>query len=279
MTQYLLKNNSDFQMLCISLSSKPGKIGTIVHNAGYRYLGLDWSYAACTTNDLKGSIEAIKILGIRGCSVSMPFKEDVMKYLDKIDSIAKKIGAVNTIVNNNGKLTGYNTDYIGAKESLKILNLTKKNNFLVLGTGGVGRSILFALHNLGFTKITISGRNLTKAKKLADEFNSKVISWDKREIFTDEVLINATSIGMYPDIKSSPISKINMKNMKYVMDVVSNPTETTLIKNAKSLKIKNLSGLTMSLFQARAQFKLYTKQMVPMEVMKKAVNTHYKRKK
>ena len=143
-------------MLCISLSSSPGKFGTIVHNAGYRSLGLDWSYVACATNDLKGSIQAIKTLGIRGCSVSMPFKEDVMKYLDKIDTVAKKIGAVNTIVNNKGKLTGYNTDYIGAKESLKLLKPTKKHHILVLGTGCASRSILFALHDLGFNQITIS---------------------------------------------------------------------------------------------------------------------------
>ena len=266
-------------MLCISLSSNPGKIGTVVHNAGYRSRGLDWSYVACATNDLKGSIQAVKVLGVRGCSVSMPFKENVMKYLDKIDIVAKKIGAVNTIVNTKGKLTGYNTDYIGAKESLKLLKPRRTHNFLVLGTGGAARSILFALHNLGFTKITISGRNFTKAKKLADEFNSEVTSWDKRETCRCEVLINATSIGMYPNIKCSPVSKIYMKNLKYVMDVVSNPIETSLIKNAKSLKIKNSNGLTMSLFQAKAQFKLYTGQIVSMEVMKKAVNIHYKRKK
>jgi len=266
-------------MLCISLSSNPGKFGTIVHNAGYRFLGLDWSYAACTTNDLKSSIQAVKTLGIRGCSVSMPFKENVTKYLDKIDSVAKKIGAVNTIVNNKGKLTGYNTDYIGAKESLKLLKPSKKHHFLVLGTGGVSRAILFALNDLGFNQITISGRNLIKTKNLADKFNSEIISWNKKETCTNDVLINATPIGMYPNTKYSPTSKIYMKNLKYVMDIISNPIETRLIKNAKSLKIKNSNGLTMSLFQARAQFKLYTGLNIPMEVMKQAVNKHYKKKK
>ena len=266
-------------MLCVSLSSNPGKFGTVVHNAGYRSLGLDWSYVACATNNLKDSIQAIRTLGIRGCSISMPFKEDVMKYLDKIDTVAKKIGAVNTIVNNKGKLTGYNTDYIGAKESLKLLKPAKKHNFLVLGTGGATRSILFALDNLGFTKITISGRNYIKAKKLADKFDSEVISWNEREKCTNEVLINATPIGMYPNTRYSPVSKIYIKNLKYVMDIISNPTETRLIKNAKSLKIKDSNGLTMSLFQARAQFKLYTGLNLPMEVMKKAVSKYYKKKK
>jgi shikimate dehydrogenase len=266
-------------MLCISLSSNIGKFGTIVHNAGYSSLGLNWSYAACTTNNLKGSIQAIKTLGIRGCSISMPFKEDVMKYLDKIDTVAKKIGAVNTIVNNKGKLTGYNTDYIGAKESLKLLKPTKKHHFLVLGTGGASRSVLFALHDLGFTKITISGRNYIKAKKLADKFDSEVISWNEREKCTNEVLVNATPIGMYPNTRYSPVSKIYTKNLKYIMDIISNPIETRLIKNAKSLQIKNSNGLTMSLFQARAQFKLYTGLNLPMEVMKNAVSKYYKKKK
>ena len=93
------------------------------------------------------------------------------------------------------------------------------------------------------------------------------------------MLINATPIGMYPNTRYSPVSKIYTKNLKYVMDIISNPIETRLIKNAKSLKIKNSNGLTMSLFQAGAQFKLYTGLNLPMEVMKNAVSKYYKKKK
>ena len=104
---------------CISVAKNPGKFGETVHNAGYDVLGLPFQYKAFSTNDISGVIKGVRALGIRGCSVSMPFKETVVPYLDRLDPLAKKIGAVNTIVNKNNTLIGYNTDFYGAKECLK----------------------------------------------------------------------------------------------------------------------------------------------------------------
>ena len=109
-----MKNN-----ICISISEKPGNFGKIIHNAGYEALGLNWIYIPFKITNLEDTIKGIRALGIRGCSVSMPFKEKVIKFLDDIDPLANEIGSVNTIVNNNGILKGYNTDFLGFQKSFK----------------------------------------------------------------------------------------------------------------------------------------------------------------
>jgi len=265
-------------MICISISSKPGRFGTIVHNAGYKAVGLDWYYQACAVKELDGVIQGIRSLKIRGCSISMPFKEQVIKYLDKIDPIAKKVGAVNTIVNKNGKLIGYNTDVLGAKESLKRLKPNKNSNFLVLGAGGGARAVIIALKELHLNKISISGRSFLKTKKLGKKFKIHVVKWEDRENCKTDFLINATPIGMKPNISAMPVSKKFVSNLKGVMDLVINPPLTNLIKNSKSLKIKNSDGLIMALYQAIAQFELYTGINPPVKIMKNAVKKLYMEK-
>jgi len=154
-----LKNN-----ICISISEKPGNFGKIIHNAGYEELGLDWIYIPFKITNLENTIKGIRALNIRGCSVSMPFKEKVIPFLDEIDSLAKKIGSVNTIVNNNGILKGYNTDFIGFQKSFKKLHVMKHEKILILGSGGVAKSILVGLQNLKFRNIYICSRNLRNTK-------------------------------------------------------------------------------------------------------------------
>lgn len=123
--------------LCISVAKNPGKFGITVHNAAFRSLGLNFIYKTFSVTDIAGVITGVRALGIRGCSISMPFKESVIPHLDQLDPIAKKIGAVNTVVNKHGHLIGYNTDVIGAYESLKTLNASNNTSILLLGAGGV----------------------------------------------------------------------------------------------------------------------------------------------
>jgi len=138
--------------LCISVAEKPGKFGITVHNAGYRALGLNFMYKTFAINDIKGAIIGVRSLGIRGCSVSMPFKEKVIPFLDRLDPLAKKIGAVNTVVNDNGSLVGYNTDVIAVEKSLKQLQIKNDKSIIIFGAGGVSRAILVALKNLKLKK-------------------------------------------------------------------------------------------------------------------------------
>ena len=162
--------------LCISVAEKPGKFGITVHNAGYRALGLNFMYKTFAINDIKGAIIGVRSLGIRGCSVSMPFKEKVIPFLDRLDPLAKKIGAVNTIVNDNGRLIGYNTDVIAVEKSLKPLQIKNDNDIIIFGAGGVSRAILVALKNLKLKNITVANRTTRKGEKLAKEFNVNFIN-------------------------------------------------------------------------------------------------------
>jgi len=261
--------------LCISVAEKPGKFGITVHNAGYRALGLNFMYKTFAINDIKGAIIGVRSLGIRGCSVSMPFKEKVIPFLDRLDPLAKKIGAVNTIVNDNGQLIGYNTDVIAVEKSLKPLQIKNDKDIIIFGAGGVSRAILVALKNLKLKNITVANRTTRKGKRLAKEFNVNFIQWSKRENVKAEVLINATSIGMFPNIFSSPISKNKIKNSQIVMDVVATPPKTKLIKIANKQGKITVDGLKLSLYQAFTQFKLYTGRNPPIQVMQKAATTLY----
>ena len=261
--------------LCISVAEKPGKFGITVHNAGYRALGLNFMYKTFAINDIKGAIIGVRSLGIRGCSVSMPFKEKVIPFLDRLDPLAKKIGAVNTIVNDNGQLIGYNTDVIAVEKSLKPLQIKNDKDIIIFGAGGVSRAILVALKNLKLKNITVANRTTRKGERLAKEFNVNFIQWSKRENVKAEVLINATSIGMFPNIFSSPISKNKIKNSQIVMDVVATPPKTKLIKIANKQGKITVDGLKLSLYQAFTQFKLYTGRNPPIQVMQKAAMTLY----
>ena len=261
--------------LCISVAEKPGKFGITVHNAGYRALGLNFMYKTFAINDIKGVIIGVRSLGIRGCSVSMPFKEKVIPFLDRLDPLAKKIGAVNTIVNDNGQLIGYNTDVIAVEKSLKPLQIKNDKDIIIFGAGGVSRAILVALKNLKLKNITVANRTTRKGERLAKEFNVNFIQWSKRENVKADVIINATSIGMIPNIFSSPISNNKIKNSQIVMDVVATPPKTKLIKIANKQGKITVDGLKLSLYQAFTQFKLYTGRNPPIQVMQKAARTLY----
>lgn len=256
--------------LCISVSKNPGIFGETVHNAGYKYLGLNFQYKAFSSNDIFGVIKGVRALGIRGCSISMPFKEKVVPLLDELDPLAKKAKAVNTIVNNNGFLTGYNTDVSGIQNCLKPLKIKKNKKVFVLGAGGGARAVLVALKNLKFKNIILSNRTAQKGKKIAKDFHIEFVEWSKRTNIQAEIIINATSIGMFPKINSLPISKKNIICAQLVIDIVTNPSNTKLIQIAKINKIPSINGTKMALNQAYEQFKLYTGKKPPKHVMQKA---------
>ena len=136
--------NKEKPEICISISSSPGTFGETVHNCAYKYHKLNYIYKAVKTENLKKTMFSIKGLGIKGCSVSMPFKEKVIKFLDKLDPLARRTGAVNTILNKNNKLIGFNTDVYGATKALHQLNLKSTNSILILGSGGGSRAIRVA---------------------------------------------------------------------------------------------------------------------------------------
>jgi len=256
---------------CISIAERPGNFGSSIFNATFQKLKLDFIYKPfkLAKKDLPRAIEAIRTLNIRGCGVSMPHKTLIHKYLDKIDPVALKIGAINTVVNEEGILTGYNTDYLGAKAALKETFSVLGKTAHIVGSGGAARAIIVALKEGGATRLTISSRNKLEAKKIAKEFNVWYCPDTKKVGENVDLLVNATPVGMAPNIDDMIVSKVELLKYKAVMDVVVNPFNTKLISLAKKNNKIVIPGYKMALHQAAFQFSLYTGIKAPIDFMLK----------
>jgi len=259
--------------LCISIAEVPSNFGTTLHNMAYSALNLDFVYKAFATKDLVGAINGVRALGIRGCSVSMPYKKIVIDIIDNVDVAAKRIGAVNTIVNASGCLTGYNTDIFGAQNALSSFKIQPSERVLLLGAGGVSRAILGALHQLGCQNIFVSNHNFNKLTDLKSIANITAIPWSEREYSPMDLLINATPIGMGQGLSSMPVSAEFIKGVRAVMDVVVSPKDTKLIATARHLGKLVSPGYVMSLEQALEQFFLYTGHKAPRDVMERGIKS------
>ena len=199
-----------------------------------------------------------------------------MKYLDKIDPIAKKIGAVNTVSNDNDILTGYNSDWIGAMEALKEISDLKNKSVILIGAGGAARAIAYGLEE-NQAKVTIFNRTSEKAKELSKEFNL-IFGGNLDEIKNIDdydILINATSVGFHPGIDKCVVDESIIKKNKIVMDVVPNPLETPFLRIVKNKGCKIIPGYRMLIYQALFQFELYTGKKAPFEVMEKALLNYF----
>jgi len=257
-------------------------LSPVMHNAAFKELGLNLVYVAFTVtrNELKDAISGARSLGLRGLNVTMPHKNAVITYLDETDSTAKAIGAVNTILNNQGKLIGYNTDGVGALRALKENGISPDGNkMLLLGAGGAAKAIAFQAAQ-EVEELVILNRTSEKAEKLAEvlrrEFGKRVkggaLSAEvlKKEMKDADILVNATSVGMHPDVNRSLVPSDLLRSDLCVMDIIYNPLETKLLKDAKSVGAKVVSGLEMLLYQGAVAFEIWTNCPAPVEVMKKA---------
>jgi len=260
------------KILCISISSSPGRFGTLVHNTGYHALGLDYLYNSFKISDLRGAVQGVRSLGIRGCSVSMPFKEEVLPYLDSLSGLALEVGAVNTIVNTEGHLKGYNTDVSGVVETLRPYVSDLEEPVLLLGAGGVARAIYQALHLLGLKKLTIATRSPNKVKGFK---GASIVAWEKRNQVRASILIHATPIGMATTKDQLPIDSQKISSFRLVMDLVVSPQDTPLIRESKKQALLTIDGVEIALHQAYEQFFLYTRHTAPREAMAKAARTLY----
>ncbi len=262
--------NKDTQ-LCISVASRPSNFGTTLHNTAYAALDLNFVYKAFGISDLAGALTGVRALNIRGCSVSMPFKEAALPLVDELDETARLIGAVNTIVNDAGRLRGYNTDAFGARKALDSIRADPGDSVLLVGAGGVARAIVFALRQMGFGQVQVSNRDLKKIQGLDSILPCKVVPWNERHNARADLLINATSVGMSPDIDQSLMEARFLHQARAVMDVAVSPTESCLIKLARSMGKDVVPGYFMSLEQAIEQFRLYTGEAAPRDIMEQSL--------
>lgn len=281
---YKLEITGKTKLCCLIGDPVEHSLSPIMHNAAFKALNLNYVYVAFNVNKnrLKDAIKGIKALGIHGINVTTPHKMAIVKFLDKLDESAIETKAVNTILNTESKLIGYNTDGIGAINALKNNGILLKNKKVVLlGAGGAARAIAFSLIKNG-CELTILNRTLSKAKKLVKElkkkFKSSKISYYKlsnenlkKELSNANILINATSVGMRPKENESPVKKEFLKPDLCVFDIVYNPLETKLLKDAKSIGAKVINGLEMLLYQGAISFKIWTGEDAPIDVMKNAI--------
>ncbi len=244
--------------LCISLSGRPSNLGTRFHNHLYAELGLDYLYKAFTTTDLPAAVAGIRALGIRGCGVSMPFKEDVIALVDSMDDSALAISSVNTIVNTEGHLRAYNTDYVAVVSLLRDHGVAPDLTFAVLGSGGMARAVVAALRDSGFDAGVVVARNEATGRPLAEEYG---YPW-RPEVGSDRpaLVINATPVGMAggPAAGELPVAPDVVDAAQTVFEVVAMPIETPLVRRARERGLRVITGAEVQALQAAEQFVLYT---------------------
>jgi shikimate dehydrogenase len=249
-----------------------------LHNRIYRDLGIDdaFCYQAehVTPDELSNAAGRMRIPNVRGVSVTVPHKVTIMKYLDKIDPLAEKVGAVNTVVNENGVLHGYNTDAEGVVlpllEHLGKSGLNEKQ-VLVIGAGGAARAAVFGLRQAD-AEIAITNRTIEKAQTLAEASSSKVLTVDKAmsHIDTFDIIFNATSVGMgKPGNTDTPLPNVKFSKDQIVFDAVYSPHETQLLRDAKHDGAAAIYGIEMLGTQAIGQIKRYTGHSVDLQTVMK----------
>ena len=222
--------------------------------------------------DLNKAIQGIKALNIRGANITFPYKEKVIKFLDEVEESARRIRAVNTIVNNKGILTGYNTDVIGFKKSLQEDGkfVIKEKKAVILGAGGAARAVVYALLEEEIEEICIFNRTLEKAKKIKQDLSSffpkshiRVFPLEKEDlkdkIEKSHLLVNSTSIGMALRVDNTPLpdEKLFHPNL-LVYDLIYHPAKTLFLRQAEKSGAKIINGLPMLVYQGVESFYLWT---------------------
>ncbi|MGB9090543.1 MAG: shikimate 5-dehydrogenase [Pseudomonas farsensis] len=245
-------------VLCISLAGRPGTFGVRFHNHLYQQLGLDYYYKAMTTQDLPAAVSGIRALGIRGCGVSMPYKEACMALVDEIDPSAAAIESVNTLVNTHGHLKAYNTDYLAVRQLLTQRQVDPGTAFALRGSGGMAKAVASALRDAGFTEGTIVARNEQAGRQLADMCGYRWLP-DLGDL-APPMLINVTPIGMAggPEADKLPFADTAIEAAEWIFDVVAMPARTPFIQRAEALGKPVITGLEVIALQALEQFVLYT---------------------
>lgn len=252
-------------------------LSPVMHNAAFEKHGMDAVYLAFRvfSEEVGDAIRGAKSLGISGLNVTIPLKEKALFFVDA-EPIAKKIGAINTIDFSSGTPVGYNTDGIGSLRVLKeTVGQIKGKNVLILGAGGAAKAISFYLDGEG-AKITIANRTKERAVHLTSklsnaDFSGLGVELEKR-IEASDILINATSVGMHPNEDATLVSADMMHPDLVVFDIVYNPMETKLLREAKRAGVKKrVDGVKMLVYQGAASFRIWTKEEPPIETMEKAV--------
>jgi len=284
-----LKISSKTSICCVIGHPIDNSLSPIMHNVAFYFTNLDYIYVAFDVKESLGeAVKGLRALGVRGFNITMPHKVSIINFLDSIDKNATLVGAVNTVVNNNNTLIGYNTDVDGVISAFKTKDLRQEIgdslnglNALIIGAGGAARASIVALVSKGCKKISIFNRTINKAKRMMTELSQKLdifytvkelkINSLKRALSSADILINATSIGAYPRIDESIIPLEFLKKDLIVFDVVYKPKKTKLLIDAEQIGAKIIPGYKMFVGQGARSFEIWTGMNAPIDIMKKAV--------
>jgi shikimate dehydrogenase len=245
-------------------------LGPVMHNTAFVETGFNGAYLAFRVKNIGNAVAAIKALGIKGASITIPHKLSIMDFLDELDDTAHKIGAVNTLVNRDGVLTGYNSDGIGAVKALSEKTAIKDKNIVVIGAGGAAYAVAFSVLAEG-GRVTIINRTAARGEKLAMALGADFQPMSELNKINCHILINTTPVGMLPDVEAMPVRKQDLDQTMVIMDIVYNPLKTRLLRTAETIGCRIVDGVSMFVYQGAFQFELWTGMKAPVEVMKRAV--------
>jgi shikimate dehydrogenase len=256
----------------------------VMQNAAFEALGLQWRYLTIEVKpaDLADAVRGLRAMGFQGVNLTIPHKIAIMPLLDEISPDATLIGAVNTVRRVNDRLIGENTDgkgfLRGVREGAGLDPRGK--SIVVLGAGGAARAITVELALAGAVKLIVVNRSVERGQALVDHLNTRTstpaqfAAWDKayRIDPTIDVLVNATSIGLYPDVDATPDVDLSAaRSDLLVCDVIPNPPDTRLLQAARARGMKTLNGLSMLVYQGTIGFEMWTGRPAPEAVMKAAL--------
>ncbi len=252
-----------------------------MHNAAFKALGLDaeYSLAPVEPGRLGAFIEKLREGDVLGANVTIPHKVEVMRHLDQVDETANAIGAVNTIVKRDGRLTGYNTDATGGVKALtEECGGLNGRNVTILGAGGASRAITYQVSRVD-CRVTVLNRSVEKARKLVDKLRptaSAQLLYGGLDqlpgvIVDTDVLINSTPVGMSPKTSDSPVPEELLHGGLFVFDVIYNPIKTKLLEDAEAKGAGTLSGVKMLVYQGAEAFRMWTGVEPPVDLMQRVV--------
>ncbi len=273
---YHFKNiNKETKLYGIIGNPVSHSMSPVIHNASFTEKGLNNVYLPLKVSNIGTFIRECRKIDFQGFSVTIPHKESVLPFLDDIEHTAEKIGAINTIVRQDGKLTGYNTDCMAAITGLEC-DLEENGDTLnnkkvsIIGAGGAARAIAFGLKEKG-CNITIYNRTTERAEKLSNDVKCRFERFEEIDNLDSDILINTTPVGMFPEVNRTPVPENVLKEGMIVFDAVYNPIETKLLRDARERGCHTVNGLTMFINQAAEQFRLWTNIDPPIDLMSKVV--------
>jgi len=275
--------------LCAVLGKPIGhSLSPAIHNAALQAKKINMVYLAFEVDDVEQAVVGMRGLGIRGYSITIPHKVAALPLADELDSVAASIGSINTLINTDGKLKGYNTDGIGALRAIESAGVKLGGSEVtILGSGGAARAIactlaarteVSRLNILGVIEDELNDLGTHVAKQSSAKIETKMLNEESlsNALQKTQLLIHCTPIGMHPKVDDSIVPPDLLVPPLVVFDVVYNPMETRLLREAKERNCRVISGIEMFIQQAAEQFELFTGQNAPEKVMRKVVIDHLK---